>query len=378
MQRSTLLILILLGVPYLVYGQGMTSGLDIFGYCQATFDHSGETTAIMQQPATTVTRNTFILQQVNLFFRKQFGPKFTSFLDLEFTQTYSSYRGWGSFRVEEAWMRYDASREFSVKAGLLVPVFNNLNEIKNRMPLMPYITRPVVYESAAEGAANSDEFVPQSAFVQLQGEFHLSDVILDYAVYTGNGDPSFTTSSDAVVHYITGGIDTTSTKMVGGRIGVRIGKQKAGFSATYDRANLNQVGLASVPRRRIGADISLSLQPLSLDAEIISTRDQLDESQVKKYEHVAMMNPMLGKNPKNFFTYGMATYDISDELYAFAAFEYVEHHVSSILRVYMLGGGYRPIDQVVVKLQYLRLENVHGSLSTYHSDRIQAGVSLMF
>ena len=96
------------------------------------------------------TRNTFILQQANIFFRKQFNSRFAAFVDLEFTNTYASTRKWGTFRLEEAWVRYQTSEEFSIKAGLLVPVFNNLNEIKNRMPLLPYITRPFVYEAAAK------------------------------------------------------------------------------------------------------------------------------------------------------------------------------------------------------------------------------------
>jgi hypothetical protein len=378
MQRTIFLVLMLLGGSFMGNGQEISNGLDIFGYCQATFDNSWETSSIMQSPAKTVSRNTFILQQANLFFRKEFGPEFTSFVNLEFTQTYSTLRGWGSFRIEEAWMRYDASRAFSVKAGLLIPVFNNLNEVKNRMPLMPYIIRPFVYESVAAGPANSDEFVPQSAFLQFQGELHLNQVVLDYALYTGNGDPSFTTSTDRQLSYLIGGTDTTAVKMLGGRVGVRIGKQKGGVSFTYDRANLGSLGLSSVPRRRIGADLSLQVHPLSLDAELISVKDQLDESQLHQFEFASMMNPLIGTSPRSFFGYVMATYDISDELYAFAGFEYVEFHANSITRGYMAGGGFRPIDQVVLKLQFLRIENTLGSLSTYTADRLEVAVSMMF
>jgi hypothetical protein len=378
MQRAILLVLMLLGVPFMVNGQEISNGLDIFGYCQATFDNSRETSQIMQAPTKTVSRNTFILQQANLFFRKQYGSEFTSFVNLEFTQTYSSFRGWGSFRVEEAWMRYDAAREFTVKAGLLIPVFNNLNEVKNRMPLMPYVVRPVVYESVAAGAANSDEFVPQSAFLQLQGEVHLNRVIFDYALYTGNGDPSFTTSADQQLDYLIGGTDTTAVKMVGGRIGARIGKQKGGVSFTYDRANLGRLGLSSVPRRRIGADLSLQMQPLSLDAELISVKDQLDDSQLRQFEFAGMMNPLVGTSPTSFFGYVMAIYDINDQVYTFAGYEYCEYHKNSITRGYMIGGGYRPIDEVVLKMQYLRLQNTLGSLSSYTADRVEVAVSMMF
>jgi hypothetical protein len=378
MPRTIVLAAVLLGVPLLAAGQTNGNGLDIFGYCQATFDNSWETSQIMQMPSHTVARNTFILQQANLFFRRQFGSQFTSFVNLEFTQSYSSSRGWGSFRVEEAWMRYEVSRSFSVKAGLLIPVFNNLNEVKNRMPLMPYIVRPVVYESVAAGAANSDEFVPQSAFVQIQGEFHMEDVIFDYALYTGNGDPTMTTSTDRTLSYLIGGTDTTSAKMIGGRLGGRIGKIKGGVSFTYDRANLSMIGLSSVPRRRFGVDVSLQFSPISLDAELIAVKKQLDESQMRQFAFVGMMNPMLGTEPKSFFAYTMLTYDINDQWYTFVGYEYDEFHKSSITKGYMAGGGFRPIDQIVIKAQYLRLENNNENLSSYQADRIEVAVSMMF
>lgn len=44
----------------------------------------------------------------------------------------------------------------------------------------------------------------------------------------------------------------------------------------------------------------------------------------------------------------------------------------------MAGGGYRPIDDVVVKVQDLHISNEFQGLSSYLSDRIQAGVSVKF
>lgn len=51
---------------------------------------------------------------------------------------------------------------------------------------------------------------------------------------------------------------------------------------------------------------------------------------------------------------------------------------TSITRGTMAGGGYRPIDDVVVKVQDLHISNEFQGLSSYLSDRIQAGVSVKF
>ncbi len=371
-------------VPFLLCGQELTqeqvssSGIDVFGYFQTTFDHSAEKQSIMSLPALTSTRNTFILQQANIFLRRQFDPRFAAFLNIEFTNTFSSSRDWGSLRLEEAWMRYEPSKIFSIKAGLLIPVFNNLNEIKNRTPILPYITRPFVYEAAAEGTASIDEFTPGGAFLQVQGTIDMLPLKLEYAFYGGNSDPSFVTTNGVIGHYMIGGIDTTTYKLLGGRVGVRWEKLKAGFSFTADKVNRNSVGLGAVPRRRYGGDVSYQIGRVSLESELISTEEVLDDPQLRVFQAVSRMNPMLGTEPKNLFAYGLLMYDISDQFYVYGALQYLQSHGNSITRGIWLGGGYRPIEQAVVKLQYLHIRNEFGSLSSYRSNRVQAGVSVMF
>lgn len=384
MLRRSVPFLISFLVPCLLFGQEVLSELvpsnsiDVFGYFQTTFDHSAEKQSIMSMPAVTSTRNTFILQQANIFLRKQFDPKFAAFLNIEFTNTFSSSRDWGSFRLEEAWMRYEPSKIFSVKAGLLIPVFNNLNEIKNRMPLLPFITRPFVYEAAAEGMASIDDYIPGSAFIQVQGTIDLPHIKLEYAAYGGNSDPSFVTTNGVTGQYMIGGIDTTTYKLLGGRVGFRWDKLKAGFSFTSDKVNRNGIGLGAVPRRRLGGDVSYQLGPVSLESEIISTEEVLDDTQLRIFQSIARMNPMLGTEPKNLFAYGLVMYDISDQFYVYSALQYLQSHGNSVTRGIWLGGGYRPIEHAVVKLQYLHIRNEFGSLSSYQSDRVQAGVSVMF
>jgi hypothetical protein len=375
--RSLLLLLVFV-VPGLVRAQGSSSALDVFGYFQSVFDHSSDKSTILSLPAVTGSRNTFLLQQANIFFRKQFDPRFTAFVSLEFTNTYASTRKWGTFRIEEGWVRYEPFESFSVKAGLLVPVFNNLNEIKNRTPLLPYITRPFIYEAAAEGISSLDDFAPASAYVQIQGTIHVQDVLFDYAAYAGNGDPTFSSTGEDGAQYTIGGMDTTTFKLVGGRVGARWGKVKAGFSFASDKANRTSIGIGPVHRLRLGADLSCQIGPVSLESELISTKEYLDDRQTFIYNNVARMDPRLGKEPTNLFAYGVLSYDISERFYTYAGFEYLHSHKISLTRGYMAGGGYRPIDEVVVKLQYLHISNDFPGLSTFLSDRVQVGVSVMF
>ena len=263
-----LFLLLIISLPIVAAGQTTTEPLEVFGYFQSTYDHSSDNLAIMGIPEASSVRNTFILQQANIFFRKEFNARFSAFVDLEFTNTYASTRNWGTFRLEEAWARYRVSEALNIKAGLLVPTFNNLNEIKNRMPLLPYITRPFVYEAAAEGVGSLDDFAPASAFLQIDGALPLGDCRLDYAVYAGNGDPSFISTGQSGQQYTIGGTDTTTFKMVGARLGVRVGKLKAGYSMTSDKANhrivgddetltLARVGLTDAVRRVLGIGLGL-------------------------------------------------------------------------------------------------------------------------
>ena len=42
----------------------------------------------------------------------------------------------GSTKLEEVWVKYRADRRFNLKMGMLIPIFNNLNEINNRTALL--------------------------------------------------------------------------------------------------------------------------------------------------------------------------------------------------------------------------------------------------
>ena len=138
--------------------------LSIYGYFQGQYKAESFTLGADKE-----TNSSFSLQQINLLLKKNFGERFSSFVDLESVNTYSTERGWGGMKFSEAWFSYNPDRKLNVKLGLQVPVFNNLNDIKNRTPLLPYLFRPVVYESSFNNFLQINAFVPDQAYVNVEG-----------------------------------------------------------------------------------------------------------------------------------------------------------------------------------------------------------------
>src|SRR3990172_1998805 len=228
MRRIQLLTLLVINCSTLL-AQNDNSNLKIFGYFQNTLIHeTGYKTVFDSEPD----KNSFSLQQLNLFFQKEVASKWRAFINFEFVNNFSSSRRWGSANLEEAWISYRLNPKFNLKFGLLLPIFNNLNEIKNRTPLLPYIIRPIAYETSFESFIPVDEFLPSRAFVQMYGFLPVNNLKFDYAVYLGN---SPNVNADPEIGQT--GVDTTNTFLLGGRIGLRYKELKIGFSATRDNVN---------------------------------------------------------------------------------------------------------------------------------------------
>ena len=204
------------------FAQTEESDLRIFGYFQSSFQHW---TAIKPggfnpgRPAF----NSFSVQQLNMFFQKDLARHWRAFINIEVLNNFSSSRQWGSLNLEEAWVRYRYNEHFKLKFGLLIPIFNHLNEIKNRTPLLPYVIRPLVYESSFSEFISVEEYIPARAFIQAYGFLPSTEAKLDYAIYLGNS-PNI---NDREFFGPTG-VDTTDTFLVGGRVGFRYKELKLG------------------------------------------------------------------------------------------------------------------------------------------------------
>lgn len=242
--------------------------LRVFGYFQNSFAYQTKHSLAPEQ-------NSFDLQQLNVFFQKDISQDWRAFVNFEFVNTYSSLRNWGANNLEEAWLSYRLNPQVNVKFGLLIPVFNHLNVIKNRTPLLPYVVRPLVYESSFGEFIDLDDYVPTRAFVQVYGFIPSGSNKIDYAVYLGNSQ-NLNNASDRGQT----GVDTTDTFLIGTRVGLRVGELKVGASSSFDFVNSLQrfepliedvplTGLSEVPRLRLGLDLSYYLGRFYLQAETI-------------------------------------------------------------------------------------------------------------
>lgn len=328
------------------------SSLRTFGYFQNSFQH-------ISDYENDRTEKTFLAQQLNLFFQKDLGRRWTALVDFEVVNNFSSNRRWGSINLEEAWVRYRVSRQLNFKLGLHIPPFNNLNEIKNRTPLLPYIIRPYVYETSLGDAINTEAFLPARAFGQVYGFFPLGQAKLDYGVYVGNS-PNINDDPDRGQT----GADTSATYLVGGRVGVRYGELKAGVSATRDFYDLpgeyidlegrDPNAFSHLARTRLGADLSYTFKRLYLEAE---------------YLDVSVKKASVGIDLNASFWYVTLGVYLRDRLFVYGSYwvEREQSHLDDVIvrsSVLIPTGGvaYTLNDMVTLKAQYAHVDiNVDAS-----------------
>ena len=319
------------------------SNIDLFGYFQVYFGQVHERFLYENQAFNFSNeyekdRNAFLLQQLNLFLRKEITEDLTAWINLEIKNNYSSERFWGTLNLEEAWVKYYGSNSLVVKAGLLIPQFNNLNEVKNRMPYLPYILRPAVYESSISQLITIDDYFPHQANLQVYGVFPLQDANVEYAAYIGNSEAAFITSENT--KSIQSGVDTTNHFLLGGRVGLKAKHFKVGVSATFDKDNQTTTGLGEVNRRRVGGDLSFNIYRFNVETEII------------RVFHNENSPISLDK----LFYYGTLGYDFTDQLFGYVTYNYIEDDFMPALdhgfKGISFGGGYRFNEDLVLKAQY--------------------------
>ncbi|MDT8323436.1 MAG: hypothetical protein RRA94_04930 [Bacteroidota bacterium] len=376
-------------------------GLQLFGSMQTVFFHQ-ESELRIKDPAIgaelsgTETRNSFAMQQLDLFLRKEMGSDFTAFVDLEFQLNYSSEYGWGSLSLQEAWMNYHLSDAFNVKTGLLFPAFNRLNEIKNRLALLPYLFRPLIYERLLSRKFFAEDFVPEHAFLQLHGSIPIGDFFVDYAAYTGNAESSYITRRDAEGNIDTdinpgfeflSGVDPTEfkLKLFGGRFGLRTRDESVAFgmSFTHDYNNLRdttrypdyilsqssrQLLGSDAPRIRLGADLSVRHGPLFFETEVIKV--------IYDYEKAERLQLEIEQS----FVHGMVGYDVLPALTAYVSMQWGDYTfgIDSDYYVYSFGGAYRVNDAITAKAQLIMYEEGFKENEDAYADNYSQDVTIKF
>jgi hypothetical protein len=345
--------LLAVGVATPATSQENYSDLYVFGYMQAAYVDIGQ--SILGPHSTT-----FFLQQANIMASKEFDAQFSSFLNLQLTNSYNSQLGWGAMNLEEGWVKYSYSRAFNVKGGLILPSFNALLKVKNRTPLLPYILRPLVYEPLMADRMNTEVFLPFRANAEVYGSIPVYGIDLDYAVFWGNSESSYIISGHGTGFQVSG-MDTTLSKLWGGRLGVSTPWMRVGVSATTDKENQTQMGLGAVQRYRLGADMSVHFSHLSFDGEVILVRTDLDDRQTGMFSMIRAFNPMIGTALERNFLYGTLLWDFNDALYVYGSYSVFQVNdyvgMDDGVRSLSFGGGWRPVESVVVKAQYVKISS---------------------
>ncbi|MCB2204079.1 hypothetical protein KQI65_04965 [bacterium] len=329
-------------------------------------------------------RSSFAVQQLDVFLRKPIGEEFSIFVDLEYQLNYSSDKRWGALSLQEAWLNYTPSEMIGLKAGMLYPAFNNLNEIKNRLALLPYVFRPGAYERLLSDLFMAEDYLPEHAFVQLSGAIPHGDVFWDYAAYVGNAEASYISRRDEngdIVNDLDqnfeflSGVDPTQTdkKMFGGRLGIRARNEnfKAGVSLTHDYDNLRDTtqypkiyeGLRTplkgdAERFRLGADLSGSIGPVRFESEFIRVLYSYDPAERMDVEFDLL------------FYYSMLGYQFTDRLFLYGTYQGGREVFGAEAenRTITAGAAFQINPAVTAKAQYIhyRQEVEHQS----HIDRI--------
>jgi hypothetical protein len=365
LKTITLALLLSCGVSA-IQAQSSGNDLKVFGYFQTSLGYRNDLDS-------TVENKSFSLQQLNLFLQKDLSQRWTVFINFELVNSFSSFRNWGAHNLEEAWVNYHRSTQFKLKLGLQVPAFNNLNEIKNLTPLLPYIIRPLAYESSFNEIIALEEFAPGRAFVQLHGFIPAKELKIDYAAFVGN---SPNVNSDPRRGQT--GVDTTKLFLVGGRFGLRTGNFKLGVSATYDHLDFSRAELAQkfpsfsfkkVPRLRLGGDFSLNVGKWLWESEFI--RVTYDDD-----------HPELDIDKK--FYYGTLGFHFTERFFAYGGYWFIgenalpERDLDVIAPT--VGAAYNFSEAIFVKAQYgpVRFETSKPRVSENRANYYYLAISVIF
>lgn len=375
LKQTIFSLFLLLSVSTITFGQ--SDDLKIFGYFQNNYTHL---TVKLNGLGTVWQENSFDMQQLNVFFAKSFGTELSSFVNLEFTNSFTLQDSIGGFKIEEAWLKYSPSSAFNLKAGLLIPRFNNINEIKNKTAVLPYIYRPLVYETMFSNQFSTSDFVPQQAYLQVYGNLSLGeDSRINYAAFMGKLDEDNLVQNKVGISV---GHDSSKYKMVGGRLGFESGSLVCGISGTYDRKNLWKYGIGYVPRMRFGAYLNYAVAGFELESEYIRVYNKLTDEDFATLKVYDMTNYTGPKGFNKYYYHANLLYNITDKLYAYAGCDYLttEDNVFSEggLTQPSFGGGYKVNDSVVLKAEYTHQSStLFGTLKADRDDYL-IGASVSF
>ena len=127
MRQHHSILLALLSLAFLraeaVFGQYDTK---VYGFFQGSAMFYKSNPSIPTTTTPVVESNNMGITQANVFISKTSENGLTGFVNLEFVNNFSSDRGWGSFNLQEAFVRYDYRDYLTFKGGYFIPQFNSM------------------------------------------------------------------------------------------------------------------------------------------------------------------------------------------------------------------------------------------------------------
>lgn len=377
--------------------------IDIYGYVQSSylffhnyynpFPPSGEAN---------YTYHNMGINQLNLFFAKDFGDDFSSFINFEFVNNYSSDKGFGSFNLSEAYIKWDYRDFLKLKFGMVIPQFNALFEIYNRTPLLPYVVRPKLYDATSGNLVDIFDILPQKALIQIYGSIPVESTNLEYALFAGNPPNSFLSSpnNNLLPGYVAYGQSAVNYISFGGRIGIRTSNIRLGVSASFDKDNRrnfiknslgDSVNLGDLNRYRLGSDLYFKLGNFELSAEYLITKTKVSSDLQDSLDTWNASDPyFIGKSFDKTFYYATLLYNVSSKIFVYIMYDYLNDSVNPYYfgldgyYGYHLGGGYYLNDNILFKIQYFKNFGRFDTgeavipIRNYYENNVAVGVSIIF
>lgn len=382
------------------------SDLYIFGYVQSAFTRY-ENDWVPDYDFEPENRINFMgINQLNLFFSKGYTKNISAFVNFEFTNNYSSNKGFGYFNLQEAYFRWDYKDYFRFKFGMLLPRFNTMYEIYNRFPLFPYIARPKMYETNLENVIDIFDILPQKALIQAFGTIPFyNDIGLEYAIYMGNPPNSYISSpkDDLLPGYVAYGQSATGFVNFGGRIGLSAENFSFGFSINKDKDNKEKYkildnnlntftkNLGALDRTRFGCDFYFNFNNFTITAEYMKVITKLSSTQKDSLHVWESLNPYYNGN--NFDKEGYfltLQYNFENDFYLFAMIDYLNDKSNPYyfsmdgIRGINFGAGYIVTDELILKSQVIfnhgkfNIARTNDQIRKYYERQYQIGASFTF
>jgi hypothetical protein len=133
---------------------------------------------------------------------------------------------------------------------------------------------------------------------------------------------------------------------------------------------------------RLGGDVDYQLAGFTLQGEVISVNEPLTPEQQMTLRFIAQMDPRVGTGLDKLFFYGNLSYDFTDNAYAYVGYECLDNNIGADgpdpVTGYTLGGGFRPIESIVLKAQYFHFRTVIPGIYETSMNRGDFAVSVFF